>query len=65
MTGNFICPTCGKVMKRDLAIIVPHTESHIIDVIKKKHPEWIDADGICKRCYDYYKKQLPPDVNET
>jgi hypothetical protein len=58
---DFICPTCGKHLPRDLKHIIPHTEEHIIDEIKKKHPDWIEKNGMCSKCYDYYKKQLHPD----
>lgn len=57
---NFICPTCRKELPRDLLVIVPHTEEHIVDEIKKMHPEWAAEDGLCKKCYEYYKKQLHP-----
>ena len=60
MAVDFVCPTCGTTLPRDLGIIVPHTEIHIIEVIKKKHPDWAEANGICKKCYEYYKKQLHP-----
>ena len=58
---DFICPTCGRSMSRDLAVIIPHTEDHIIDEVKKKHPEWVTRDGVCKMCYAYFKKQLHPE----
>jgi len=60
---DFVCGTCGKSMARELGIIIPHTEDHIVDVIKKKHPEWIEEDGIRKKCYDYYKEQLHPEMD--
>jgi len=59
---QYICPTCGKSIPRELLFIIPHTEEHIIDEIKKKHPDWIEKDGICKRCYEYFRKQLHPDA---
>ncbi len=31
---DFICPTCNKSMSRDQHVIIPHTEEHIIDVVK-------------------------------
>ncbi len=49
---------CGEKMARELRYIIPHTEKHIIDEIKKKHPKWIEKDGACHKCYDYYKDQL-------
>ncbi len=58
---DFICPTCNENMSRDLDIVIPHTEEHIIDAIKKKHPNWVESDGICKKCYEYYKSQLHPE----
>ncbi|MFC1703521.1 hypothetical protein ACFL1E_01880 [Candidatus Omnitrophota bacterium] len=57
---KFVCPTCQEQMDQDLLIVVPHTEQHIVDEIKKKHPEWQGKDGVCKKCYVYFKKQLHP-----
>ena len=58
---DFICPTCGESMPRDIEHVVFHTENHIVDVIKKDHPDWEEANGLCKKCYDHYKRQLHPD----
>jgi len=55
---EFICPTCGKNLPRELKIIVPHTEEHVINVIKEKHPSWKEADGVCRKCYELLKEQL-------
>lgn len=55
---DYTCGTCGEVIPRELMIIIPHTEKHIIDEISKKHPEWSGSDGICKKCYEYYKKEM-------
>ena len=57
---KFICSTCDKEIERDMLIIIDHTEKHIVDVIKEQHPEWVESDGICKKCYEYYKQQLHP-----
>ncbi len=45
-------------MERDLALFLSHTDQHVIDQIKREHPEWATADGVCKPCAEYYKKQL-------
>ena len=58
---DYICPVCGEHLKRELDVVIPHTEEHIIDLIKKDHPDWVEKDGMCKICYDYYKKQLHPE----
>ena len=57
---EFKCPVCEIVVPYDLQIIIPHAEEHIIDEIKKKHPDWVQNDGICKKCYEYYKSQMRP-----
>ena len=58
MPIDFICPTCKIKMPRELQIIVPHTEEHIVEAIKETHPNWVAAEGICKKCYEYYKSQM-------
>ncbi|PIU40887.1 MAG: hypothetical protein COS99_08260 [Candidatus Omnitrophica bacterium CG07_land_8_20_14_0_80_42_15] len=55
---DYICPTCGKAMPRDLLMMISHTEGHVVGAIKKKHPEWAESDGVCKKCYLYYKDQM-------
>ncbi len=45
-------------MPRDLLVVVEHAERHIVDAIKKKHPGWAEDNGICKKCYEFYKKQM-------
>jgi len=56
---DFICPTCKKSIPRELGVIILHTEEHIVEAIKKSHPKWIEKDGLCKKCYDFYKGQFP------
>jgi len=56
--SEFVCPTCNKEMPRDLLVVVPHTEEHVIDVIKKRHPKWTEENGVCKKCYEFYKTQM-------
>ncbi len=58
MPSDYICPVCSKSMPRDVDVVYPHTEDHIADEIKKKHPEWAEANGICRKCYDYYESQM-------
>jgi len=54
--AKHICPTCGKKMPREIKVVYPHTEDHIVEVIKEKHPGWVEKDGICQKCYQYYQK---------
>jgi len=45
-------------LPRDAKVDISHTEVHIVDEIKKTHPNWTEKNGICKKCYQYYKSQL-------
>ena len=55
---EYICDLCGKNIKGDSLVFIDHSEQHIVDIIKSKHPEWIETDGICQKCFEYYRKQL-------
>lgn len=57
-TTPYRCPLCDRTMERNLALFLNHTDQHVIDQIKKEHPEWVEADGACKPCAEYYRKQL-------
>ena len=54
----YICAVCGDSASEELQQYIDHTERHIIDIIKKKHPEWVEKDGLCRKCLDYYKKEI-------
>ncbi len=45
------CALCGKEVDS-----VTHIAEHwLINNIKEDHPEWVEKDGSCKKCIDYYK----------
>lgn len=56
------CSVCKETIEDNLIVYIDHTEKHIIEEIKAKHPEWVERDGICRKCVDYYKKQLKGDT---
>lgn len=31
------------------------TEKYVLDLIRSEHPEWIESNGACKKCVEYYK----------
>lgn len=37
--AGYVCPTCGHEMQRDLLLLKDHTDAHIVDELKKSHPE--------------------------
>lgn len=55
---SYKCAVCNKIIEGDTKKYIDHTEEHIVEMIKDKHPEWVHKDGICKQCYDYYKEEL-------
>jgi len=54
---EYTCSICGDKVGKELLLFIDHTESHIVDEIKAKHPEW-DEGGVCKKCIEYYRKQI-------
>ena len=55
---GYKCAVCGDRVSDDLKTFVQHTEGHITDLIKLKHPDWVQKDGLCHKCLEYYKKQI-------
>lgn len=35
-----------------------HTDQHIVDAIKKQHPEWVAENGFCKRCMSHFRDAI-------
>ncbi len=58
---DYICDICKKAVKGDVKTFIDHTEGHIVEAIKKRNPDWIQEDGICPKCLEYYKNQLKGD----
>ena len=54
----YTCPTCGEKMERDLSLFMDHTNRHIIDEVKRLHPNWITDEGYCPKCLDYFKRVM-------
>ena len=55
---EYKCSVCGERVEGDLVVFTEHTENHIIDEIKLKHPDWTQDDGLCPKCADYFRAQL-------
>ena len=56
--AGYQCPLCGKQMDRDLILFLDHTNQHVIDRIRRSHPEWIAENGACEPCVEYYRLQI-------
>ena len=62
---EYKCSVCEEVIKDGAAEFFDHTEKHIVDIVKEKHPKWIEEDGICPKCVEYYKSQLKGNSQES
>jgi len=55
---EYQCSACGVKVSGDMLIYRDHMNKHIIDLIKTDHPNWVEQDGICKKCVEYYESEL-------
>lgn len=65
---EYKCGICGEHMGRDLLVYINHTQQHIINEIQSKHPDWIEKNGVCNKCLEYYRGQMqgkPSQDNEA
>lgn len=59
------CPLCGRRIRRDLVLYLDHTQEHVMEQIKKEHPEWVAKDGVCRPCAQYYRMQMKGELGES
>ena len=55
---EYRCAVCGTRVSGDMIIYMDHTEKHIIDLVKHDHPDWVEKNGVCQKCFEYYKAEL-------
>lgn len=55
---EYVCDICGEKISGDSVKFINHGEKHIMEIIKRKYPEWVEKNGICQKCIDYYRNQL-------
>ena len=41
--------------KKDVMAIYRELEKSVIEMIKRENVEWVEADGACPKCIEYYK----------
>lgn len=52
------CHVCQKNFDGDLMVFRNHIEDHIVDVVKTDFPHWVEKDGMCRKCLEYYQGQI-------
>lgn len=54
MNDKNICKICGG----EATYLCEVTEHFIINTIKSMHSEWVEDDGACPKCIEYYQRQI-------
>lgn len=55
---SYTCSVCNQQITGDLVYFKEHTDKHIIDLVKHDHPEWVDTQGLCPQCFEYYRSEI-------
>lgn len=50
------CPLCNKVMEEPIVDVCTEAYRYVIERIKDDHPDWVEEDGACPKCWEFYKK---------
>ena len=54
----YVCSVCQQRIEGDVVQYRDHTDKHIVELIKHDHPDWSEKDGLCPKCYAYYKAEI-------
>lgn len=55
---SLICPLCHDQVEKLLYRFHLDGERRVIDLIRQQNPSWLEGDGICSRCVDYYRTEI-------
>ena len=53
------CPICKQEQDSPLVDVYHTAYNWVIKYIKSEHPRWVEKDGACPHCIEYYKKLYP------
>ena len=54
----YSCPICRELIPGDVVKYTQHGDKHIVDLLKYDHPDWVEQNGLCAKCYEYYKAEI-------
>jgi len=49
------CPLCNQEKSSNIVNTCISAYQYIIRRIKQEHPGWVEKDGACPKCVEYYK----------
>ena len=52
------CSVCQEEVEGDLVVLKDHTDKHIIDLLRHDHPDWVNEQGVCQKCVEYYRAEI-------
>ena len=55
---TYECSVCQQKITGEMMMYIDHTEKHVIDLIKHDHPDWVEKDGVCQKCAEYYRQEI-------
>ena len=50
------CPICHRAVDEDIVTACQEAQGWVIESIRRQHPDWVEADGSCLRCLEYYQR---------
>ncbi|MFQ5743614.1 MAG: hypothetical protein ACE5HV_08495 [Acidobacteriota bacterium] len=61
------CPLCAQSVEELEYALHESVDRVVLDWIRRQHPDWVDEDGVCKRCVDLYRamKSSGGDLSDT
>lgn len=64
MSEKYRCPVCEHDIEGDLITYLEHTKKEMLEILKKKYPNWDEKKGLCPKCkeefeswFDSHKKE--------
>ncbi|RME55861.1 MAG: hypothetical protein D6795_02420 [Deltaproteobacteria bacterium] len=53
--SKFICPVCERAVDDVIIPFHKNVERQILALIQRHNPRWVEPDGSCPKCIEYYK----------
>ena len=54
--GPSVCPLCGTLVPPEMLELHAWAEDWVLETIREKNPSWVEPDGACQKCVEYYQK---------